>query len=307
LGIVVLGSPARAQVKLEPKFPPGRVLEHRTMNKTQQVLTLGGMPIETESTDAGVTEESAGQPREDGSIPLTFQVKSLKVDLSLPGGLSVSFDSAEPDAKIDPPQLAFIGDILKLMSRVRFVVVVDQANKPKAVEGTETIRAEAQKLGDPARLSVMGRFDVDKIKTRIEQSNAKLPDILVRSGETWERTETLDLDAGQVITFRKKYEYLGTEKKGDLTFDKIGVKATEVTYSQDPTAQLPLRLTKSDLKIASSDGALLFDRERGYFVREHEKDHIKGSITFEANGKEIPGTLDLTFDRTTETSPPESK
>ena len=58
-----------------------------------------------------------------------------------------------------------------------------------------------------------------------------LPDVLARPGEPWERTETLST-GGQEFGFRKKYEYAGTEKKGDKTLDKITSKVLEVKMIQ---------------------------------------------------------------------------
>lgn len=294
---------AQAQVKLELKYPPGRALKQTTKTKVHQILTLNGMPIETESDQAVVSSESIDKLRDDSTVPVTTKIDSLKVDISLPGGLSVNFDSAQPDAKIDPPQLAFLGDVFRLISTVRFTVVLDKAGAFKAVEGTEAIREQAEKLGEPVKGAVMSRLSPERLKAAVEQSRAKIPDILVRAGEPWERTETLDLDGGQTLTFRKKYEYLGTEKNGEKTFDKIGVTTTEVTYAQDPAVPTPLKATDSDLMIDSSSGAIRFDREGGYVASDQSKTRIKGKIMFMAGGKEIPGVLDLTLENETEVRP----
>ena len=81
---------------------------------------------------------------------------------------------------------------------------------------------------------------------------------------------------------------MGTEKKGDKTLDKITSKATEVKYSMDPESQSPLKVTKSDLKIESSNGTILFDREAGCVVESKGKTQIKGSMTFMIQGQERP-------------------
>lgn len=302
-GGLALTSTAQAQVKLELKYPPGRGLTQTIKTKTHQILTLNGMPIETEADQTVVSSESIDKVRDDSTVPVTTQIDSLKVDIALPGGLSVNFDSAQPDAKIDPPQLAFLGDVFRLISTVRFTVVLDKAGAFKALEGVEAIREQVEKLAEPAKGAVMSRLSLERLKADVEQARAKIPDILVRPGESWDRTETLDLDGGQTLTFRKKYEYLGTEKKGEKTLDKIGVTTTEVKYAQDPAVPTPLKATESDLKIDSSSGTILFDREGGYVASDQSKTHIKGKIMFMAGGKEIPGVLDLTLDNETEVRP----
>jgi hypothetical protein len=68
----------------------------------------------------------------------------------------------------------------------------------------------------------------------------------------------------------------------------------------DPDAPSPLKAVKSDLKIESGDGTILFDREAGRVVQAKGKTHIKGPMTFQAGGQEIPGDLDLIIESDTE-------
>ena len=44
-------------------------------------------------------------------------MESLRAELSFPGGMKVNFDTADPNAKIDAPGLAFLGEIFKLDRR----------------------------------------------------------------------------------------------------------------------------------------------------------------------------------------------
>ena len=61
-------------------------------------------------------------------------------------------------------------------------------------------------------------------------------------------------------------------------------------------------MTKSDLKVESSDGQLLFDREAGAMIERSDKTRIKGDMTLNVNGNDIPITLDLTLEAKTETN-----
>ena len=108
---------------------------------------------------------------------------------------------------------------------------------------------------------------------------------------------------GQTLTFRKKYEYAGTEKRGAKELDKINVKTLDVKYAMDPNSASPLKVTKSDLKIESGDGTILFDREAGAIVSAKGKTRIKGPMTFDMGGQEAPGDLDLTMETDTELQP----
>lgn len=223
--------------------------------------------------------------------------------MSLPGGLKVTFDTADPDAKIDAPGLAFLADIFKLVGQVVYTIVLDDHNKVKSIEGTEKLQEKAEKLDPQARDLVSKQFDSDKLKRSFEQESQILPDVLARPGESWERTQTVEIGGGQTLTFRKKFEYKGTEKKGEKEFDKITTNVLEVKYNSDPDSNLPLKPIKSDLKPESSGGTILFDREGGHVVSSMDKVRIKGDITFSANGQEIPSTLDLSIETHSELQP----
>ena len=291
----------QAQVKLEYKFPEGRKLTYKSTAKTKQILTLQGMAIETENDQVVVTSRTAGKRRDDGTLPIEEKVESLHIDLSLPGGINVTFDSSNPDAKIENPALAFLGEALKLSAETAYTLVLGEQNKVKAVEGTEKLLEKAEKLSPQAKDVIHERMQSDKLKMRFEQELRVLPDVLARPGESWERTEVLDIGSGQTLTFKKKYDYLGTEKRGDQTLDKISSKVTEVELKMDPASNSPLKIVKADLKAASSDGTLLFDREAGHVVSAMSKVQIKGDmLTFSFNGTELPGALDLTIETNTE-------
>lgn len=293
---LVFAPAARAQVKLEYKFPEGKKLTYKTTTQIHQILTLMGMEIPTDVEETTVTSQTVGKRRGDASVPVEEKVESLRVDLTIPGGINVTFDSSDPNAKVENEQLAFLNEVFKLASEMAYTVVLDNQNKIKAIEGAEKLIEKADKLDPKARDTLRSRLETDKIKSRFEQAHRNLPDVLARTGEPWERTEVMDIGGGQTLTFRKKYEYAGTEKKGDQTLDKITSKALEVKYSMDAEAQSPLKVTQSDLKIESSDGTILFDREAGCAVEARSKTRIKGSMTFSVNDMVIPGELDLTLE-----------
>lgn len=220
----------------------------------------------------------------------------MKLDMSFFGGIQLNYDSTDPNAKIDNPDLAFLGDVFKMASQVTYTVVLDGRNKVKAIEGTEKLLEKVDKLDEKARGLIRSQFESDKLKAQFEQDHGNLPDVLARPGDSWERTENLEGAAGQKLSFRKKYEYTGTEKKGDRTFDKIKVKATEVKLTQDADDAAPFKITKSDLKVNSSEGTILFDREAGCVVESQGKTQIKGSLTITAQGQELAGELELNLD-----------
>jgi hypothetical protein len=294
---------AQAQVKLEYKFPEGKKLTYKTTTKMHQVLTINGMELPTDVDSTTVSSQTVGKRRDDSSLPVEHKPESIRLELTAAGGVNVTYDSSDPNAKIDDERVAFLGDVLKLAGEAVYTVVLDGQNKFKAIEGAEKLLEKADKLDEKAKAALHSQLDPDKLKLEFEQSHRILPDVLARPGDSWERTETLNAGGGQTLTFRKKYEYAGTEKKGDKTLDKITSKAIEVKYSMDADAQSPLKVTKSDLKIESSTGTILFDREAGCVVESKGKTQVKGSMTFSINDMELPGELDLTMEKDEQLQP----
>jgi Family of unknown function (DUF6263) len=182
--------------------------------------------------------------------------------------------------------------------------VLDDQNKVKAIEGAEKLLEKADKLSPAARDAIRSQLETDRLKLQFEQELRRVPDVLARPGESWERTEIVDIGNGQTLHLQKKYEYAGTEKQGDKTLDKISGKATSATLKQDPAANGQLKVKKGDVKLESSDETILFDREDGHLVSLKGSLRVKGEgMGFEANGMEFEGGLDLTIETNTEVQP----
>jgi hypothetical protein len=64
----------------------------------------------------------------------------------------------------------------------------------------------------------------------------------------------------------------------------------------DPNAKALLKVKSSELKVASSEGTILFDREKGAVVESVSKLRITGDMKTEINAMELPARLDLTLD-----------
>jgi hypothetical protein len=302
--IVLVTGPVLAQVKLEYKFPEGTSSTTKAKTKTHQILTLMGQAIETNAEEQVVATRGIGKRNADGSLPITETVDAIRAEISLPGGSELRYDSANPDAtKVDLPQLAYIPEIFKALVGSTYTVIVDDKHKAKSIEGADKVLEKVKDKGEQVVDAIKGRLEQDKLKAAFDQTIDSLPTILVRPGETWDRTESRDIGGGQTLTFKNRYEYLGTVEKGGKTLDKIGVRSNAVTLTVDPETKSPAQVTKSDLKVESSDSTLLFDRAVGKVVDRQGKVRITGDLTLDLMGNEVPGTLDLTLETTTTVEP----
>src|SRR5262249_35373725 len=146
-----------------------------------------------------------------------------------------------------------------------------------------------------AREQIRGRIEPDRLRTQFEQEHRNLPDTPAKLGQSWERTELIDYGA-QPLSFHKKYEYSGTEQRGGKTLDRITAKVLDVTcLPPDANAASPLKITKSTLKVESTEGTILFDREAGCVVEVRERVKLKGNITSSGGGTETSSPIDLTL------------
>ncbi len=250
-----------------------------------------------------VTTSANGKRRDDGTLPIEMKVDSIRSKITVQGQEYVVDAEADQDPKIDLEPLAFVADLIKATRGASYTVVLDAKNGVKFVEGTEKNLEKVGDLKPQAAAELKSRFDAERIKREFEQAHGNFPDGLVREGEPWERTETADVGSGQSLTLKKRYEYKGTVTKDGKTLDKIDIKVVDVTYKMVPGAEAPAKVTKSDLKVASSEGTILFDREAGAVVEHSEKYRMTGDLTIviKINGedKELPSKLDLTIGSTT--------
>jgi hypothetical protein len=303
--LVALWSPtAQAQVKLEYKFPEGKKLTYKTTSRARQVLSfMNNMEKESVIRETKVWTRSVGKHRSDSTLPIEEKVQFLRDEYTFPGGIKLTLDSSDPKIKIDHRELTFLGDVFKLESTIAYTTVLDKGTKVKAIEGIEKLKEKAERLADPiAREEFQNAIGTDRLKTKFEQSIHNFPDALARTGEPWERTEILEIN-GKTFTVRKKYEYRGTEKKGDKALEKIGFKVLEVKYDQEPMGKLPVKVVKNNLKVESSEGTILFDHEEGHVVSVSDKIRIKGEMTYSAGGVDQTVPFDLNFDANTQLQP----
>jgi hypothetical protein len=301
VGLLAVAGPAavraQAPVKLEARFPEGQTLRYQVRTSMNQQAKNLGMEMPSNLNRTVVRSEAIGKRRGDSGLPIAVKVESIRERQRLPAGLDVSYDSKEATAKVANPDLDFFKDLYRMEGRVAYTVVLDGRNKVKAVEGADALRAQVDKLDPRAADLLRSRLAADALGQEFEQIHAlgALPDGPVKPGASWERTETLDRGAGLEMVLRKKYEYASTEKKGDKALDKITAKVLEAKYLQDADSSAPVKLTKAEVKVASSEGTILFDREAGRVVEARERVELSGNLTFSAQGQDQRVGFDLTI------------
>lgn len=291
-----LTMPAMAQVKLEHKFVEGRKTVMHTTLKIKQTLTLGGMNLDTESDRFLILSAREDKRDADGKIRITQGIDKLTTTISLPGGLSLTFDSDTPDQKAENPALEPLLQLFRASTKAKTVFVRDRSGKVVSVEGLD-------KAAEDLPEALKGEFDAERAKKAANQEMEVLPTDPVKVGDTWTRNSELQLGSGQVMAVTTEYKYLGEVKENGKTLHKIESKPTSVEFSIAADSKLPLKVTKSELKPTDSVATTLFDQDAGQMHSTKGKLHVVGVLDLEINGTPLPGKLDLTIESETKRQP----
>ena len=286
------GRDADAEVRLRWKFAENTKATTTVKAKTHQILTVDGQEVETRNEETIVVQTKSGKRAKDGTIRITGQATSLKVNLTLPGGVELKYDSSK---KVEPQGTAadFLLELFAAIPKVASTTVYDKSNR---VVSVEVDKKPFEALPDNAKTLIKGRFDPDYLKTVSNSQLDRIPAKPINKGDTWSVSLTARVGGGQTLTIASTYRYEGVVQIGGRSLDRISfvTKGVKLTHNAPDS---PIKVTASDLKVAKSSGALLFDRKIGQVVSEINKMHIKGKLTLNAAGKKVPAKLDLKIEK----------
>ena len=274
------------QVKLEMKLNDGTHTSEIT-NHIEQKLTINGVEIPT-SVDGRTSGKTTTSKRSaNGEVRVQQKMESMQATIAAPGN-DYSFDSANPD-KAGTSQLEIVRDAHKALAKRSLTMVFDKDNKLTSVTPDQDYLGA---LPVAVQGLVKSEFDPEQLKKAAAQDLARLPTEAVNKGDTWDRTETVNLGAGQVMTFVSRYTYEGEADKNGKKLDKITSKTQSVDFNLEDNT-LGLQLKNSNLKTEDENNVIWFDRERGMIVETNTSVRITGEITFVEGGNDLPAKLDL--------------
>ncbi|MGQ0633021.1 MAG: DUF6263 family protein [Planctomycetaceae bacterium] len=287
--VASLTSLVPAQVKLERKLSPGtRTIE--TTTRVNQKLTIAGMETDTSSETRTTVSRATSRPDNAGQVRVVEKVGSLQITMRVMG-TDYTFDSANPDKSGDSPFEMF-RPVHKGQATRTTTTVFDKDGSIVTIEFDQDVLGN---LPEEVKKIVASQLDVQKLKESVNEQLKSIPSDPIKTGDTWERTQKVNLGAGQVMTFSTKYTYEGEVEQNGRKLDRITAKTTAVDLAlQD--SPLPFTLKSSDLKPAASKQEILFDRELGMTVETTSLVQVVGQITFAVGDQEVPSTLDLTME-----------
>jgi hypothetical protein len=278
-----------ATLKYAPAWQAGVVQETEVEVKTDQVLTIAGMPLESHADSFMTMSEKVVGPTPPGGWSFEGGFSLVQSDIELPGGLKLSFNSNNPDQADAAGPLGIFVEALKATAGAKWVAETDAEHQLTKLEYVDDPFANVDAM-------LRGNTDPEAIKKQRKNELKRYPAEAVKPGETWTVTEETDLGGGQTITLEKEYTYAGSEQKNDKTLDKVTVKVLSAEYKMDPNAPSPAKVTDAELKVAESGGTYWYDRQLQVFGESQDKVRMTGTLSLEVNGQKLPGELDLTIE-----------
>jgi len=295
-GLMALVPALAAQVTLDIKQRENTKVTMEMGINMLQNLKLAGQEIITKNKQAIITEYASGERAKDGTLRTKVTVRKWTGNWEFPGGIKMEFDSGMPERKAPIAQLEPVLELLRVTLKTPITHVFNKNGSVRVVEVPEDA---AKDLPDLFKNELSAR----KLTTQLKQKHESLPDKAVSKGGTWVRNQTMHLEGGQTMTFRIDFKYEGIVEKDNDKLDLITGKISDVAYNMKDNPDSPLKVKNSELKAAKSSLKLFFDRKQGRFIRTSSLVHIRGDMTFEANGMELPGKLDLMIEQDTRNVP----
>ena len=284
--ILLVAGTASAQVRLEHKYLPGTHVAETT-SKIDQKLSIAGMDTDTLAETKVKTTVTVGKRDGAGMVPIQEKIESMQVNTTVMGN-QYTFDSAKPDEKGTSP-LEILRDVHKALARRTTTTLMNKNNRVESIKDDNdvlgSLPVEVQQL-------VQSQFDTENQKKIANQQLDQFPTQPISKGESWERTETANFGAGQVMTFKTQMKYEGTVEKDGKKLEKITTKVLSADFALE-NSPLPFTLKGSSLKVPESEGVILFDLEAGRAVESSSSLRIVGDINFAIQTMDLPAKLDL--------------
>lgn len=291
--VISLCTSAQAQVKLAFKHTEGTTIIADNSLLWRQVTKTGppSPDIETTSTFSTVVTSEIGRRATDGTLTIESRIEEVHSGLifgdeAAENQMNYSFNSKIPLKARIAPQFEPTIEFLKVLSKSAWATTLDKDNRIVSVAYH----------GNPAELvstPFKSQFDAERRQRKEAQELARFPDHAVQPGESWVRMWSQDFGSGTQLTFQNRYTYVGTVQHNGKTLEKI-------TSTADPKTATPIKSGSAgaelELKLASAEGTILFDRQRGLIAESSGAMRLVGTQKMTFDGKEVVAQMEQTME-----------
>lgn len=263
---VLVALPAAAQtVTLRYNWTQGDVLFYRTTVKTHSTITGG-------RGGGGSFEQTLGQRLKvlvsavapDGTATLRQSIESVSVDMADPRGHSV-YDSTKPPRGDADPRLLSLAKTYGGMVGEAISVTMASNGVIKRIDGNARIvdKLMADLPNDPMAgglaQGIKAMLSEDALRTSLEQSFSRMPDVPVKIGDAWKAQYSMGVDAVGKIVGTSTFTLRAIEGAGDAAVARIGI-ALSLTQQSVPAANASTAVKLGDSR---GEGEVLFSVAKG--------------------------------------------
>ena len=292
IGLMAFVSAAFSQVTLEIKHHEKTTVKARTIHKVTSIMQVAGQEMSTKMSAVMIRESVTGARAADGTLRAKTTAKTLTFKFEEGGNVLVDFDSADPNRKAPVVQVEPLNELLRIMLKHPVIEVFNKDGTVKAVEFPDDAGRDLPEPFNKILKSASANVFVD-----LKQQQEMLPDKAISKGDTWTRNQKVDYGGLREMSLRIDFQYEGTVKKEGRELDRISGKITDVAYVGEDWREGPGLVKNAELKPAKSSVEVLFDRKLGRYVERKLMVQVKGELTLEADGKEMPAKWENTFEQ----------
>jgi hypothetical protein len=279
------------------KFEKGKPFYQEVTTETQQAMKLMGTDLRQRQKQTFYFSWTPKDKDKDGNWTVQLRIEGTVLDCTI-GGVKVEFDSSKDLASITP-----LTDFFRALVGSEFTLTVSPQCQVLRVEGRDEFLKRLVTANQPMEPLLRQLVSNESLKVMADPAFLSLPGRAVRPGDTWARSDKLNL--GMIGTFDAayKYTYAGKDAKSPQ-LDKIQVEA-DVKYAapaDSKASPLPFKILSADLKAGGGRGTVLYDPAKGRVVSSEMNIKIEGRLNVEATGNTTDVELSQTQKITTKTS-----
>ena len=269
LSLALAAAPAQppaAATTIKWNLKAGDTLYAKTTTAMNQKMELMGQAIDMKM-DMGMTMRLKVTDVKPDATVVEVAYQKVDLDINMPGVGAI-------------PGLADLGDKFK---GATFTVTLNDKGVVTKVDGVEKFMDKLADGDEMTKQMVKGMMGPDAVKQQFAYIFTPTPGKPVAVGDTWVQKDKVSMGG------MGKYESTATYKLLGVTdgVAKIGLTADMKFELGGEMEGLPFKITKSDIKVDSFTGTLLFDTKLGRLTDSTSDLAAGGSLSMSAAGMEI--------------------
>ena len=291
--------PARAQVTLAVKRLPGRTTQRTERTVVEHIFDVMGMKVEIAEDTTTVLTDTVGQTGVGGETPVTVRYDAIAQTKRDVQGPVLRYDSRKRNSKTDDWSFNLLIEGFDATIGTELTYRFATNGAVASVDGLE---ATLQRLPRSVAHALRTQLKSARLMADRQQEIDRLPTDPVNAGDTWLRTEVLATNMG-IFVVERQYEYAGVTRQDGRSFDHIRFSDRSIAQPASPNPAEPELVSYDNLKIQSSEGTLLFDREAGETVECDASLRFTGVLKSPSENGDFSAEMDISILRSTRVAP----